>query len=70
MSDAGRLLPPASPCIQVCELDALGICRGCRRSWDEIGAWTRMSAAQQWAVLERCAERGRQAIAMDSEPGQ
>ena len=49
--------PPPSPCIQVCELDADGICRGCLRSRDEITLWTRLSPAQQWAVVDRCMQR-------------
>lgn len=51
------LEPPPSPCIQVCELNAAGICQGCHRSRDEITIWTRLSPAQQWAVVERCAQR-------------
>jgi predicted Fe-S protein YdhL (DUF1289 family) len=52
------MLPrPASPCINVCVLDAERRCAGCRRTMDEIARWSRMSAAEQWAViarLERC----------------
>jgi predicted Fe-S protein YdhL (DUF1289 family) len=30
---------------------------GCGRHLDEIAAWSRMSAAEQWAVCERSAQR-------------
>ncbi len=43
---------PTSPCISVCVLDAAGLCTGCRRSIDEITRWGRMSAQEQWAVIE------------------
>jgi len=54
---------PASPCINVCVLDADRCCAGCRRTLEEISGWTRMSPAQQWAVMARL-ERARAA-----EPG-
>ena len=49
---------PTSPCINVCVLDAEGCCRGCRRTVDEIARWSRMGAAEQWAVIARL-EQGR-----------
>lgn len=48
---------PASPCINVCVLDAGGLCSGCRRSSAEIAGWSRMSAAERWAVIERLRHR-------------
>jgi len=54
-------LPPASPCINICILDAHGYCVGCYRTIEEIAAWGRMSASDQRAVLrllgKRAAER-------------
>jgi hypothetical protein len=44
---------PASPCINVCVLDAQSCCTGCGRTIDEIERWGRMSAAEQWAVIAR-----------------
>ena len=45
----------ASPCTNVCRMDpASGWCVGCRRSLDEIAAWSRMDDAQKravWALL-------------------
>ena len=52
------LAGPASPCMNVCVLDADRVCTGCRRTLDEIALWGRMSAAEQWAVIARL-ERAR-----------
>ena len=43
---------PASPCISVCKLDPHGICLGCFRHIDEIGAWSAMGADEQRRTLE------------------
>jgi len=32
-----------SPCVGICRLDADGLCAGCRRSGDEIAAWSGLS---------------------------
>ena len=57
-------VPPASPCINVCVLDAHRTCVGCRRTLDEIGRWSGMGAQEQWAVIARL-ERVRQQEAHD-----
>jgi predicted Fe-S protein YdhL (DUF1289 family) len=46
---------PVSPCLNVCVLDAGRTCVGCQRTIDEIANWARMSAAEQWRVVERLA---------------
>ncbi|GAP35836.1 DUF1289 domain-containing protein [Piscinibacter sakaiensis] len=47
--------PVPSPCIDVCRMDpATGWCLGCRRTIDEIAAWSRMDDAARrrvWALL-------------------
>jgi uncharacterized protein len=48
---------PPSPCVKICVLDEVGVCRGCLRTLDEIARWGSMTATEQWAVLERLAER-------------
>jgi monothiol glutaredoxin len=48
---------PPSPCINVCRLDARGLCMGCLRSGEEIGRWLTMSAQEQWRLLAELAER-------------
>jgi len=52
---------PASPCINVCTLDARGCCTGCGRSSAEIAGWSRMSPAERWAVIARLEQRSRSA---------
>ena len=43
----------ASPCVQVCEMDAVsGWCRGCARSLPEIANWGSASEAVQRQVLD------------------
>ena len=42
----------ASPCINVCRMDAKsGYCEGCRRTLDEIASWSNYTAAEKRAVL-------------------
>jgi predicted Fe-S protein YdhL (DUF1289 family) len=47
--------PTPSPCINICRIDAgTGRCLGCRRTLDEIAAWSRMDDAGKravWALL-------------------
>jgi len=48
----------ASPCIDVCRMDAAsGYCEGCRRSIDEIASWSTYSNAQKRAVLAQLPAR-------------
>jgi hypothetical protein len=48
----------ASPCINVCRMDAAsGYCEGCRRSIDEIAAWSTYDNAQKRAVLAQLPAR-------------
>jgi hypothetical protein len=49
---------PDSPCIGVCTLDDQHeVCLGCCRTVGEITRWTRMTPAEQWAVVEDLARR-------------
>jgi predicted Fe-S protein YdhL (DUF1289 family) len=42
-----------SPCIAVCVIDPQsGLCRGCKRTLDEISRWVVMSDDQRLAVLD------------------
>ena len=52
-------MAPQSPCINVCAVDAAGVCNGCLRTLGEIASWTTLSAAEQWAVIGRIAQRER-----------
>ena len=48
----------ASPCINVCRMDATsGYCEGCGRTLDEIASWSVYTAAEKRAVLALLAVR-------------
>ena len=48
----------ASPCINICRMDAAsGHCDGCRRSLEEIACWSAYSATEKRAVLARLPAR-------------
>lgn len=52
--------PVTSPCISVCTVDkALGLCIGCLRTLQEIGAWRAMTLEQKRATVRACEERAR-----------
>jgi predicted Fe-S protein YdhL (DUF1289 family) len=47
-----------SPCIRVCVIDpGSGLCRGCRRTIDEITDWGRKTPDERRAVLSALAAR-------------
>jgi uncharacterized protein len=47
-----------SPCVDVCRMNAAsGLCEGCARTIDEIGAWSVMSDDDKRAVLRLLPER-------------
>ena len=41
----------ASPCINICRLDAQGLCVGCRRTMQEIAEWPNASEARRREIL-------------------
>ena len=46
--------PPAgvaSPCINVCQMTADGVCEGCFRTLDEIACWSIFDDEEKIAVL-------------------
>lgn len=43
--------PIPSPCSGVCQLDALGLCLGCRRSGTEIALWRQMDDAERLHLM-------------------
>ncbi|CAN5492407.1 hypothetical protein BH09PSE4_BH09PSE4_09410 [soil metagenome] len=43
--------PIASPCTNVCRIDARGLCEGCARTLDEIARWSVMADAERRAVI-------------------
>jgi len=59
----------ASPCINVCEMDAgSGLCRGCLRSLDEIAGWQAADDDEKRAILARIAQRRAGHAAGDERP--
>jgi monothiol glutaredoxin len=58
---------PESPCINMCAMDAGGLCSGWLRTAEEIGRWMVMSPGEQLRLLAQLAERRKlmRWIAMD-----
>ncbi len=49
----------STPCVKLCTIDpASGLCRGCRRTLDEIAAWASMSERERRAVMAALPARG------------
>jgi predicted Fe-S protein YdhL (DUF1289 family) len=46
-----------SPCVDICRLDAHGLCVGCRRTIGEISEWPRASDARRREILRELAAR-------------
>jgi predicted Fe-S protein YdhL (DUF1289 family) len=42
-----------SPCVDICRLDAQGLCIGCRRTIDEIAEWSGASEARRREILRQ-----------------
>ena len=56
--DAGTAAPVRSPCNSVCRIyPATGRCEGCRRTLDEIAAWSGLGEAAKRSLLERLSRR-------------
>jgi predicted Fe-S protein YdhL (DUF1289 family) len=49
----------ASPCINVCTLDAnSGLCMGCKRTVEEITRWSHYSDEQRAEIMRQLPQRG------------
>ncbi len=58
MGDVAAPIPEIeSPCIGTCTLGPDGLCIGCFRSAEEIGAWLSYSAQQRRAIMSRLPQR-------------
>ncbi len=56
-----------TPCIKVCVVDpASRLCRGCGRTLDEIGRWTRLTDAERTWIMAELPER---LARFDAAPG-
>ena len=52
--------PAPSPCVSICQMDRdSGMCAGCLRSLQEIGAWSTLDDAARRACWSRIADRAR-----------
>jgi predicted Fe-S protein YdhL (DUF1289 family) len=51
-------LPPLTPCVGVCRLDAAGFCLGCLRSRDEIARWSGLDDEQRLCIMRQLPLRG------------
>jgi hypothetical protein len=49
-----------SPCIDVCRLDAQGLCVGCRRTIAEISEWSRATDTRRREILSGLKSRAAQ----------
>jgi uncharacterized protein len=49
----------ASPCVDICRLDAQGLCIGCRRTLSEIAEWSQASDARRLEILSALETRTR-----------
>jgi predicted Fe-S protein YdhL (DUF1289 family) len=49
--------PVPSPCVDICRLDALGLCIGCRRTIGEISEWSRASEVRRREIVRGLAGR-------------
>lgn len=47
----------ASPCRNICQLDAQEICIGCGRSLAEVAEWSRASVERQQAICQQAQAR-------------
>lgn len=46
-----------SPCVDICRLDARGLCMGCRRTMNEIAEWPRASETRRREILRELERR-------------
>jgi len=52
MVDAAlKIAAVPSPCVDICRLDAHGLCIGCRRTLGEISEWSQASDARRLEIL-------------------
>jgi len=54
LAEVARVVPVPSPCVNICKIDPhTSVCHGCRRTLDEIAAWSRMSDADKRSVWQQ-----------------
>jgi len=51
LAEIGAATPVPSPCVNICAIDPYtGMCHGCRRTLDEIAAWSTLGDADKRRV--------------------
>jgi predicted Fe-S protein YdhL (DUF1289 family) len=69
VSDIWRRDEIESPCVKVCVIHpGSGLCVGCLRSRDEIGAWSAMTPAARRAVMDALPTRAPLLTAPEARP--
>ena len=59
ISDQLQLFEIDNPCINVCEVNNRGYCKGCMRNRDERFYWHQLSDSDKSKVLKLCQKRRR-----------
>ncbi|MBI3525448.1 MAG: DUF1289 domain-containing protein [Betaproteobacteria bacterium] len=60
----------ASPCINVCQMDAAtGLCQGCLRTLAEIAAWSGIDDAEKCRILAAVEQRRAVHASVADPPG-
>ena len=58
LAEIGDATPVPSPCVNICKIDPYtSTCHGCRRTLDEIAAWSALSDADKRWVWHQLAGR-------------
>ncbi len=54
LAEIGTTVPVPSPCVNICKIDPYtSTCHGCRRTLDEIAAWSALSDADKRWVWQQ-----------------
>ena len=54
LAELGAAVPVPSPCVNICKIDPYtSVCHGCRRTLDEIAAWSSLGDADKRWVWQQ-----------------
>ncbi len=54
LAEVAAVVPVPSPCVNICKIDPYtSVCHGCRRTLDEIAAWSSLSNADKHWVWQQ-----------------
>lgn len=54
LAEIATVVPVPSPCVNICRIDpGSNLCRGCRRTLDEIAAWSSLADADKRRVWQQ-----------------